>query len=186
MISSTRAVSGDGGISGVGETVSIVQNNFSSDIPRILKRSVIFDICQIIAESDINYDDDYSIQHNSDWMEKLSYNNVEVYVDIFDNYSDGYKEISDILQHYIHTTKMVKKIRTVYLEHRGYDDNINGDQIIKEVFECLKEEICDRSQLTGLDLVDEEVDEAIYLIMFYAFTKCKLLKPVPVGSNYDN
>ena len=45
----------------------------------------------------------------------------------------------------------------------------------------LKEEVCYNDLINNSDLLDEEVDQAIYLIMFYVFTKCKLLKPVPKG-----
>ncbi|TCW43231.1 hypothetical protein EC917_1467 [Bacillus thuringiensis] len=78
---------------------------------------------------------------------------------------------------------MVKKIRTVYLEVEKVrkKEEFDGDYVIKQVFFRLKEEVCYSALISESDLLDEEVDEAIYLIMFYAFTKCKLLKPVPKG-----
>lgn len=181
MALSNSAKSGDNGTSIVGNENVLTTINFSSRTPKILKRSAIFDVCKIIAELDIDYDDEYSIQKNSDWMEKFEYNKVDLYVKIFDNYSDGYDEVSKVLQSYLKKTIMVKKIRTVYLEVEEVreKEQLDGDFVIKQVFERLKEEVCYSALISESDLLDEEVDAAIYMIMFYAFTKCKLLKPVP-------
>ncbi|SDZ68647.1 hypothetical protein SAMN05421736_13710 [Evansella caseinilytica] len=181
MALNNTARSGDNGTSIVGDKNNLNTFNFGSKTPKILKRSAIFDVCKIIAELDIDYDDEYSIQKNSDWMEKFEYNKVDLYVEIFDNYSDGYDEVSKVLQGYLKKTIMVKKIRTVYLEVERVreKENLDGDYVIKQVFQRLKEEVCYNSYINENDLLDEEVDEAIYLIIFYVFTKCKLLKPVP-------
>lgn len=101
MALSNSAKSGDNGTSIVGNENTLTTYNFSSQTPKILKRSAIFDVCKIIAELDIDYDDEYSIQNNSDWMEKFEYNKVDLYVEIFDNYSDGYDEVSKVLHGYL-------------------------------------------------------------------------------------
>lgn len=183
MVLGNNARSGDNGTSVVGNNNTFNTVQFDNQTPRILRRSAIFDICKIIAELDIEYDDEYSIQSNSDWMEKFDYNNVQHYVKIFDNYSDGYDEVSKVLNGYLKKTIMVKKICTVYLEVEKVreQENLDGDYVIKQVYLRLKEEVCYNDLINNSDLLDEEVDQAIYLIMFYAFTKCKLLKPVPKG-----
>lgn len=175
------AKSGNYGTSVVGNENTITNNHFNGEFPKVLKRTVIFEICKVIAEYDINYDDDYSIQSNSDWMGKFEYNDVDVYVEIFDNYSDSYNDISDVLRGYVKKSMMVKKIRTVYLQADKIriEKELDGDFLLGEVFRVLKEEVVYSSVSSESDLYDEEVDAAIYLIMFYAFTKCKLLKPVP-------
>ncbi|MBT2261405.1 hypothetical protein [Bacillus safensis] len=181
MALSNSARSGDNGTSIVGNENKLTTVNIGSQTPKILKRSAIFDVCKIIAELDIDYDDEYSIQNNSDWMEKFEHNKVKVYVEIFDNYSDGYDEVSKVLNGYLKKSIMVKKIRTVYLEVEKVreEEKFDGDYVINQVFNRIKEEVCYSALISESDLLDEEVDEAIYLIMFYAFTKCKLLKPVP-------
>ncbi|UOR13600.1 hypothetical protein [Halobacillus amylolyticus] len=181
MAFSHSARSGDNGTSIVGDDNTLTSIYFDNHTPKILKRSAIFEVCKIIAELEIDYDEEYSIQKNSDWMEKFDYNEVDLYIEIFDNYSDGYDEVSKVIQHYLNKTIMIKKIRTVYLEVekvRG-KEKLDGDYVIKKVFDRLKEEICYSALIGGSELLDEEVDAAIYMIMFYAFTKCKLLKPVP-------
>ena len=183
MVLGSNARSGDYGTSIVGDNNTHKTFNIGTQTPRILNRSAIFDVCKTIAELNIEYDDEYSIQTNSDWMEKFEYNKVDLYIDVFDNYSDGYDEVSKVLHSYLKKTIMIKKIRTVYLEVEKVrkKDKLDGDYVIQEVFRRLKEEVCYSALIGESDLLDEEVDEAIYLIMFYAFTKCKLLKPVPKG-----
>lgn len=181
MTPSNIARSGDNGTSIVGDHNNVLEIKFDSKTPRILKRSVIFDVCKQIAELDIEYDDEYSIQTNSDWMEKFEFNNVDDYIEVFDNYSDRYDEVSKVLHSYLKKTVMIQKIRAVYLkvEKVRKREKLDGDYVIEEVFNRLKEGVLYSEYISGSVSVDEEFDEAIYLIMFYAFTKCKLLKPVP-------
>ncbi|MDT2636582.1 MULTISPECIES: hypothetical protein [Enterococcus] len=179
---SSTAKSGDNGTSVVGDGNIFTSLYFDSHTPTVLSRSVILSVCKTIAEMEIEYDDDYSIQRNSDWMEKLAYNDVKVFIEIFDNYSDGYDEVSKVLQTHLKKTVMIKKIRTVYLKvDSTKPEEADGDYIISEIFKELKEEVCCQELIQPVGLYDEDVDAAIYLIMFYAFTKCKILKPVPKG-----
>lgn len=183
MVFKSNATSGDNGNSIVGSGNNLTTYNFDSQIPKRLKRSVIFDVCKIISELDINYDDEYSIQNNSDWMNKFEYNDVSLYIEIFENYSDNYDEVYKVLNTYLKKIIMVKKVRSIYLkvEDLRKKGNYNGDFVIEEVFELLKEEVCFSALMNESNLLDEEVDEAIYMIMFYTFSKCKLLKPLPKG-----
>lgn len=177
---SSSARSGDNGTSIVGDGNTVTSIKFDQNTPKILSRSLISDVCKTIAEMDIDYDDYYSIQQNSDWMKKFEYNNVGIYVDIFDNYSDGYDEVSKVLQGNMKKSAMVMKIRTIYLKiDSSKPEDADGDYIVSQVFDVLKNEVCCRELISPIGLLDEDVDAAIYLIMFYAFTKCKLLKPVP-------
>lgn len=174
------AKSGDNGNSIVGNDNNITTVNFDMNTPKVLSKSLIAGVCKTIAEMNIEFEDDYSIQQNSDWMQKFDYNSVKLYIDVFDNYSDGYDEVSKVLQGHLKRTTMIMKIRTVYLqvESRKPSD-VDGDYIISQIFDILKEEVCNQDLIMPTGLMNEEVDAAIYLIIFYAFTKCKVLKPVP-------
>lgn len=71
----------------------------------------------------------------------------------------------------------MKKMKTLYLKIKP-NDNIDGDFILEQIFNKLKEEICNEDFVNSTNLYDEQVDYAIYLIMLYAFTKCKILEAV--------
>lgn len=92
------AKSGDNGNSIVGNDNNITTVNFDMNTPKVLSKSLIAGVCKTIAEMNIEFEDDYSIQQNSDWMQKFDYNSVKLYIDVFDNYSDGYDEVSKVLQ----------------------------------------------------------------------------------------
>ena len=68
-------------------------------------------------------------------------------------------------------------MKTLYLKIKP-NDNIDGDFILEQIFNKLKEEICNEDFVNTTNLYDEQVDYAIYLIMLYAFTKCKILEVV--------
>lgn len=188
MYKSESAKSGDNGVSIVGSGNKVINISFEDKTKKTLSRSVLFDICKVIAELDIEYEEEYSIQGNSDWIDKFEYNEVKAFIDVFDNYSDGYNEVSKVLQGYLKKHLMVKKIRAVYLEVEELreKENLNGDHVLKQVFERLKEEVCYSALVIENELLDEEVDQAIYLSMFYTFTKCKLLKPIPEVEVWDD
>ncbi|MBC2174231.1 hypothetical protein [Listeria booriae] len=173
-----RAQSGDYGISSVGDGTVI--NVFNGVIPKSMKRSVVHEICVRVAETDLDYVDEYSIRGNVDWNEKLEFNRVGIFVDIFENYSDGYTEVEKILVGYPERDVMVKKIHTMYLKQEREREKLDKDSdfVLEEVFNQIKETVCLGHYFSDSEdnLIDEEVDEAIYLIMFYVFTKCKLLK----------
>ncbi|MBC1484159.1 hypothetical protein HCJ58_00040 [Listeria sp. FSL L7-1509] len=173
-----KAQSGDYSISSVGDGNAI--SIFNGSIPKTIKRSIVFDVCMLIAETELDYVDEYSIRENVDWNEKLEFNRVGIFVDIFENYSNGYTEVEKILRGYTKREVMVKKIHTIYLKKEKEREKLDKDSdfVLEEVFNQIKENICSVYFLSDSadTLIDEEVDEAIYLIMFYVFTKCKLLK----------
>lgn len=176
MVLGINVNSGDEGISvaGDGNTVNSYRLDINSN--RVIPRSLLRDICVQIANMDVE-ESDYSIQGNSDWMKKFEYNSVTKYIEIFDEYSDGYDSLCDVLSTYPDSTLMIKKIRTVYLKIKP-TDNTNGDFILEQIFDILKNELCTQDFFNTTNLFDEEIDSAIYLIMFYAFTKCKILEVV--------
>ncbi|MDW8727144.1 hypothetical protein Q7W11_09240 [Streptococcus suis] len=175
---STSAQSGDNGISIVGDGNIGKQININSSLPSVLPRSLLLEICKRITAMDIEIAE-YSIQENTDWMRKFEFNGVAKYIDIFDDYSDGYDVLCEVLKSIPRSTLMIKKIRTVYIKVKTTERiNENGDYILEQIFNKLKEEVCVQGQIGEFELLDEEVDAAIYLIMFYAFTKCKILEVI--------
>lgn len=184
MTLSKKAHAGDGGNAIVGNQNSIGNQTINLFDPNLLpttKRSALFEICSTIAEKEIEYNDDYSLFENVDWTEKLEFNNVDIYSNIFDTYSDGYMEIEEVLQSYNKREIMVKKIHTLYLksEKKRIENDEDGDFVLDLVFDEIKTIIQRHAHFNNSDLLEENIDEAIYLIMFYIFTKCKLLKKPP-------
>lgn len=177
-----KAISGDQGTSIIGDNNKITNITIDKTGPHILNRSILFEVCKSISDMDIAYDDSYSIKGNSDWNAKFEYNNVDKYIEIFENYSDAYDDVSKVINSNPKKNIMIKKIRKIYLEKEkevNKKNVINGDEIIEAVFNEIKYHIYVIDTNQDEKLIDEYVDEAIYMIMFYTFSLCKLLKPVP-------
>ena len=179
MVLNTNVSSGENGISisGDGNTVNV--NKLDNINNRTIPRSLLREICIKISNIDIE-ESDYSIRKNSDWLQKFEYNNVKKYIEIFDEYSEGYDSIENVLKTIPDPTSIMKKMTTLYLKIKPNDnnDNIDGDFILEQIFNKLKEEICNEDFVNPTNLYDEQVDYAIYLIMLYAFSKCKILEVV--------
>jgi len=188
---SNRAKSGNHGMSIAGNNNHVTKidhqtNIHFQDAPKTLSKSFLFDICKCIAESDIEYDDDYSIRDNVDWNYKLEYNEVNLYIDLFDEYCIGYEDMEKVLRNFEKRDDILKKIRAIYLKKEIGQSKVSSDELLDLVFTEIKlhcVQIC--SATSENDFSDEELDEAIYLVMFYAITKCKLLK-VPPKDGEDN
>lgn len=179
MVLNTNVSSGENGISisGDGNTVNV--NKIDNINNRTIPRSLLREICIKISNIDIE-ESDYSIRKNSDWIRKFEYNNVKKYIEIFDEYSEGYDSIENVLKTIPAPTSIMKKMKTLYLKIKPNDnnDNIDGDFILEQIFNKLKEEICNVDSVNPTNLYDEQLDAAIYLIMLYAFSKCKILEVV--------
>lgn len=174
MDNQENAIAEANSIANTGDNVSITLNHFS-DGP---KRSIIFNVCRAISESNIEYDEEYSIKNNANWLHKFSFNNVKRYQEIFEDYASGYDKIEEILRGFPFREMTIRKIHTCYLKSlRNYDTkNFDGDSILEDVFKQLKTLAANVNVIESEPLYDESIDEAIYLIMFYAFSKCKLLQ----------
>ncbi|KTE98756.1 hypothetical protein [Lacticaseibacillus paracasei] len=162
-----------------GDNAAIMVNHFnaSDGLPR---RSVIFDVCQSISGANIEYEQEYSLDRNPDWQEKLQFNNVSEFGMIFTQYASGYDRVEEILVNFEHREALIRKINTVYIRLRAsasQNELPNGDLMLSRVFDKLKLLMNQLNDQVTSPLEDEEIDGAIYLLMFYAFTKCKLLQP---------
>lgn len=144
--------------------------------------SVLHQVCKAIMESsiDVTPEDDYSLKTNSDWMEKFEYNKVAIYVDIFDDEAPDIDQLEEVMEEFPNRSLMINKIKHVYriVEKERSDNNFDGDFVLENVFK----ELCRVVDESGLPTEEqtplEQMERYIKLIMFYAFTKCQLLKPV--------
>ncbi|MCD0090037.1 hypothetical protein HK278_08070, partial [Streptococcus agalactiae] len=96
MVLGINVNSGDEGISVAGDGNTVNSYRLDINANRVIPRSLLRDICVQIANMDVE-ESDYSIQGNSDWMKKFEYNSVTKYIEIFDEYSDGYDSLCDVL-----------------------------------------------------------------------------------------
>lgn len=162
---------------GDGNTISLyktVENNS-------FKRSILYDICRAIKNASIPlYEElDYDFKE-SGWDEKMDYNQIQIYADIFRQEAFAYDELDEVMREFTNREAMIMKINHTYrmtLKEQT-NPNIDNDTILEEVFNKLMKVVDDSSFPEKKQIHIEQKERYIRLIMFYAFTKCKLLKAV--------
>jgi|GEM_PF-3877459 len=175
MIDNYRAEGGDGSVNvaGINNTV----NHFATSSTQI-KRSYIFEICQQIIAADIpiNEEASYSLDFPSDWDEKLEYNQVERYAEVFHEEIEAYNVVDDIMSEFSNRAKLVESIRSIYLRLDNRSET--GDVILDKVFDELMSVVDAGDFSVEHKMYNEDKMRAVKLIMFYAITKCQLLRRV--------
>jgi hypothetical protein len=110
----------------------------------------------------------------------MEYNHIEIYADIFNQEAFAYDELDNVMKEFSNRQQMIMKINHTYKmvlkEH--IDNPIDNDFILEEVFRRLMKVVDDSSLPEKEQIHLEHKERYIRLIMFYAFTKCKLLKAV--------
>ena len=155
-----------------------------ADVP--IRRSYLYDICSQIINSDLQPSNDFSIDSNAEWMEKLKFNNVsDYYIEIFDNDSYAYEEVADIMANFPNRDTLIRKVHNVYLakEKTRAERALDGDFVLKEVFAELDSMLDRHEDSVSERMVDEERDRSIWLVMFYVFTLCQLLRKPEAASS---
>lgn len=163
-------VSSDGNSISVHQTI---ENN-------AFKRSLLYDICRSIKEANIpRYEGlEYDFKE-SGWDEKMEYNHIEVYADIFKQEAFAYDELNEVMKEFSNREEMIMKINHTYrMILKEATPGTDNDTILEMVLNKLMR-IVDDSSLPEQSQIHLELKERyIRLIMFYAFTKCKLLQPI--------
>lgn len=144
-----------------------------------MKRSVLYDVCCTLSKAEMNDREEYALHTNSDWLEKIEYNDIDEYKDVFEMYSFYYGVVEEVLKQIPKREVLIRNIKTIYRKNKRIHFNCTKDEILDAVFNELSEIVVQSDQFSDEGLLEEEKCEAIYLIMFYAFTKCQLLDVVP-------
>lgn len=146
--------------------------------PREPKRAFVFDVCKIIVEKNFEENVKYSISDNVNWTKKIEYNEIVKYEMIFDEYSFAREDIEELLNGYENRTKLIRNFKTLYIDSVCKYPSENNDFRLDWVFESLCIIVDEASEPTN-PIYIEDRNQAIYQLMFYAFTKCQILEKPP-------
>ncbi len=166
---------GDNAINNTGDGATFEINHYNGQ-NKILNRTYLFEFCMKFSELD-DAQEEYDAEVTSDFEGKMNYNEIEVYKEIFfecDHYLD---DVELILEEIPRRQRILRNINTRYKKIKGLSQWKSKDQICEGVYEYLLDKIQNDSNST--DIYDEDVELAIHALMYYAFTKCKLLDPIP-------
>lgn len=160
-------------------TYNHTEFTFGSGAKATASVSLIYEVCKLISETDFEITEEYSIKKNSEWEEKISYNEIEIYKVIFQDQYYSYDKVGMALKQIPKRDLLVRNVRTIYQKQKL--KSANNDEILEKVFNELSHLVITSGIKNGHELYEEEKNDAIYSVMFYAFTKCQLLEPVPDG-----
>ncbi|HET8670935.1 MAG TPA: hypothetical protein VFM05_10010 [Candidatus Saccharimonadales bacterium] len=170
---------GDDSIGVIGDGNTIEKHIHYAAFAAPVRRSYLYELCQVILDSDIEPSDEDSIESNAKWQEKLDFNRVSPqYAEIFDNDSYAYDDMVEIVTAFPNGVILLRKIHNIYLEKEREREvsGQDGDFVLREVFGELERMIDTHEDTLEARMADEERDRCLWLIMFYVFTQCQLLR----------
>jgi len=179
MLNRDTINSGDASVNNIGNKNTV--NVFNNIEDNTFKKSFLYDICKIIKDANIplSEEDEYLFK-GSGWEEKMEYNHIDVYADIFRQEAFAYDNLDNVMKEFSNRQEMIMKINHTYkmvLKDHS-EPTIDNDIVLEEVFHKLMKVVDDSSLPEADQIYLEHKERYIRLIMFYAFTKCKLLKAV--------
>lgn len=179
MVSDKSIVGGSDSVNtiGNGNVISVVKNIENNTF----QKSILYDICQAIKSADIPLYDNPAYRFiESAWDEKMDYNRIDVYATIFKQEAFAYRELEVVMKEFTNRAEMILKINHTYrMVLKELDGTTKDNDIVLDNVLCKLMKIVDDSSLPEKrQLYLEQKERYIKLIMFYAFTKCKLLEPV--------
>ncbi|WPK11285.1 hypothetical protein R6U77_15535 [Lysinibacillus louembei] len=155
-------------------------NNSTIEISYSLKTvtpSDIYKVCEIL-DGNLNENNDFIFDLNPDWLEKMEYNFLDHYKDIFEEYCIFYEAVEEVFRSTnINGTRLLRRINIIYKDILIENAHLNSDKIIKNVINTLKKVVEDSYEETTL--TTEHIEDVILSVVFFAFTRCKVLEKPP-------
>lgn len=148
--------------------VNIIQQS------KTLNRTFLYEYCNNF-EYRIS-EQDRTLQVPSNIMDKISFNQLNFYKIIFENYSIHLDSVEQVLAGVSILEKIVNDIHFEYLKIASSNNVLSGDEICEKIFEYLYTKIS--NDPGSKNLIEEDVKNALYSLMYYVFIRCKILKPV--------
>ena len=153
---------------------------------RKVNQSILYEVCvdflKASNQNSLKASEEYSTQHNSDWFEKLEYNKVDELRELLDYYGVmNLKEVQLVLDKLDSPDELVMFIHSKYKEVKVKNKEKTKDEMLLILYDILYD-ILKKSQDNSEDkyiLYDEEINKYVYSLIFYCFTKCKVLDPIP-------
>ncbi|MFJ7471655.1 hypothetical protein ACIQWI_24320 [Peribacillus frigoritolerans] len=180
MVGNKRNIdsNGDNSINNTGDGAQFEINNYVGQ-KKILNRTYLFDFCLKFSEVE-DAPEVYDADLTSDFEGKMDYNEIDVYKDIFfecDHYLD---DVEIILEGIPRRQRILSNINTKYKKIKRFGQWDNKDELCEGVYDYLIEAI--QNDNNSKSIFVEDVELAIHALMYYAFTKCKLLDPIPIAA----
>lgn len=144
----------------------------------VVKKSTIYEFCKIFSTMASEIKSEENISNVSmEWEQKMILNELVEYKNIFDEVCINYDTISDALEELGMQSPLIETIineyRRIKIIHSGETNEYQLVVLHETLFKITNE-----SRITNEKICTEEIKKAIDSIIFYVFSKCKILKSV--------
>ncbi len=184
MLRKPSVDSGDGGISSSGENannqINNIQTYVASSKKTFIRKSALFEVSKKIIDSDLSDDSDFDTSSVAEWDVKIDYNDLSTqYKEILKSEAEHYQLMTDIMAEFPNGEKLIKKIRRIYLKKDKQHNS--ADEILESLYSTLELLLIQAEESTNevASFLDEDREKCVWLIIFYVFTKCQILKLPP-------
>ncbi|MFJ7698943.1 ABC-three component system protein [Lysinibacillus fusiformis] len=153
-------------------------NNFGDTYifsQKSLNRTYLYDFCAKFIELE-DGDIEYSTEVPSDIEEKMDFNEIVIYKDIFIECDYYFDDVEAILREFPRRQRILTNINTKYKKFKGFNVWKTKDELCEQIFDSLSETVA--NDHNSINIMKEDVEIAIHSLMYYAFVKCKILDPL--------
>lgn len=165
---------GDNGINNTGDNAHIGDKIYFET--KSINRSYLYDFCLkfVEVEDPVNR---YSTETPTDIDDKMDYNEIILYKDLFSECDHHYEDVENVLNEIPKRERILSKINNKYKRLKHFTAWQDKDELCEALY-CDLIKTIDGS-LHSQEIHDEDKELAILSLMYYAFVKCKLLDPIP-------
>lgn len=145
---------------------------------RHLSKTYLYEFCLKFGDT-VQVPEKYNIDKQSNYIDKMDYNEIIYYRKKFFESDHYYSDLEEILKQIPKREAILVNINDLYDKFKSLRKWDNKDQLCEMVFEELVNITNKDENFSGM--YQEDIFIALYALMYYAFTKCKLLDPVPTS-----
>lgn len=168
--------SGNVQLSGNNNTVLTVLSSAS----KVLSKTRIYELLEIVVDSDIPKSKNYSLKPPVYIESKLIFNRAPKYINKFRNHADEYNRLSEVIKDFPNSEDIVKKLNDLFLDTAAFSaEGVvlvgDGDDQLDAINEKLKQAITSDQRFVLRNYTEEDVEQFCIALMEYGVSKCKIL-----------
>jgi len=179
------SVQGNGNIQVDGASNTISSNTTTNvfilpNTKQPLTKSCIYDLLQIIISKKASGNDSFSLVPPAEMNRKLVFNNAPRYMKKFENHSDDYARLDEVMKEFPDSEDIVKKLRDMFFDVAdiGHDGILyvgNGDAHLDRMADGLQSLIKNDVNYDINTTSIEVIEQFCVALLAYGVSKCKIL-----------
>ena len=147
---------------------------------RPLSKSITHELLRVFLCSQNDAESEYSLQIPAEMNKKLLFNEAPVHVDIYENHSEDFACISEVIIDFPNSQIIVSKLRDIFLKYAPRDGVLRLHENGDECLDCVEHEVRDiiqRDKDFDPQLCPiEELERFSIALVAYGVSKCKVLE----------